>query len=139
MITQLCAATHISPLWWNWYTQQVEGLCPIGHLRSSRSRGTKRAADRIILSAVLYFMLRKPGGKSACRHSYFSLYTALNENRCLGTPVEPMENSGSHLNRSIADWLSLRNVSYILFVTFQLLEGRAWRSPALPAPSLGNT
>ena len=29
-----------APPWWNWYTQQVEGLCPLGHLRSSRSGGT---------------------------------------------------------------------------------------------------
>ena len=30
-----------APPWWNWYTQQVEGLCPSGHLRSSRSGGTR--------------------------------------------------------------------------------------------------
>jgi len=42
----MCAYTeaYSMPLWWNWYTQQVEGLCPIGHLRSSRSRGTKKGA-----------------------------------------------------------------------------------------------
>ena len=40
------------------------------------------------------------------------LYSALNENRSFITPVEAVENSGSHLNRSIAGWLLLRNVSY---------------------------
>jgi len=31
---------HTMPPWWNWYTRQVEGLCPSGHLRSNRSGGT---------------------------------------------------------------------------------------------------
>lgn len=26
----------ILPLWWNWHTRQVEGLCPFGRVRSSR-------------------------------------------------------------------------------------------------------
>jgi len=28
------------PPWRNWYTQQVEGLCPYGRARSSRAGGT---------------------------------------------------------------------------------------------------
>ena len=29
------------PPWWNWYTRQVEGLCPYGRARSSRAGGIK--------------------------------------------------------------------------------------------------
>ena len=33
------------PPWWNWHTQQVEGLCPNGRVRSSRTGGTIRLTE----------------------------------------------------------------------------------------------
>ena len=30
------------PLWWNWYTRQVEGLCLNGHAGSSPVGGIKK-------------------------------------------------------------------------------------------------
>ncbi|MCB0093897.1 MAG: hypothetical protein KDE54_38695, partial [Caldilineaceae bacterium] len=41
-----------------------------------------------------------------------TIFNQRNENRSFITPVEFIQNSGSHLNRSIAGWLLLRNVSY---------------------------
>ena len=44
------------------------------------------------------------------------VYSALNENRSLITPVEPIENSGSHLNRSIT-----------LIIPILMGRAEAWR------------
>ena len=33
--------SHV-PLWWNWYTRQVEGLCLNGHAGSSPVGGIKK-------------------------------------------------------------------------------------------------
>ena len=49
---KLVYSESLAPLWWNWYTRQVEGLCLNGHAGSSPVGGIKKGRDYGLFCAV---------------------------------------------------------------------------------------
>ena len=80
---------HNVPPWWNWNTQQVEGLCPKGRAGSSPVGGIDNCLKTALIGPFFYGIIRAglslspaPGGKilyahwganvRACRRLYYT-------------------------------------------------------------------
>ena len=102
-VDKCCEAPIIGllPPWWNWHTQQVEGLCPYGRAGSSPVGGTERARSNAPGSFFVWAAMRvcRP-----CKRLGLALFLGLDATGLrLGLATSPWPRSTTRLGPRLQD------------------------------------